>query len=240
MAFALNILAVYPEYQRRIQEDLDRLLRVRSWKEWTLEQEYQMLQHGWLNAVLKEVLHLYCVVQFVPRTIVAPVTVTDSKGETHRIPEKTLCLLNFSAAFQNPKTWSRRAISVKRRTDLHNSPALDFDPSRWLENDDSTAEVRRIDDQTPLHFPFGQGPHSCPGKTFAWIEMTAALATLLKDYSLELIVDESTKRKHGGDSRATWEDTRDQAFRTLVDDIESNVNVQLLKELPIRILKRSK
>ena len=33
MAFALIILAVFPEYQRHIQEGLDRQLGVRSWEE---------------------------------------------------------------------------------------------------------------------------------------------------------------------------------------------------------------
>ena len=238
MAFALIMLAVYPEYQKYIQEELDHLLCVRRWEEWTLEQEYHALQQGWLNAVLKEVLRLYCVVQFIPRTIIAPLDVIDSRGETHTIPEKTLCLLNFSAAFQNPRIWDRRDVSAERRSDLHESPALDFNSHLWLK-DDNPALAKDEDDAVPHHFPFGQGPRSCPGSAFAHVEMTAALSTILKDYSLELVVDEQTKRKHGGNDRLACEETRDRAFRTLVDDIETNVSVQLLKELPIRIVERS-
>lgn len=129
-------------------------------------------------------------------------------------------------------------MSIERRAALHDSPALDFNPSRWLENDNGNAESEGKDDTAPLLFPFGQRPHSCPGRVFAQTEMTAALATILKDYSLELVVDEQTERKHGGDERAAWEETRDRALRTMVDDIEMNVSLQLLKELPRKIVKR--
>ena len=239
LAFTLNLLAVYPEYQRKIQGDIDRQQTENPHDEWSVEREYQIFQKGWLGAVLKEVLRLYCVVQFIPRMIVAPIDVMDSKGETHAVPERTLCLLNFSAAFQNPGTWERRAISAERRAELHDSPALDFDPSRWLESGDVTAATENNDGTVPLLYPFGQGPHSCPGRLFAHVEMTAVLATILRNYSLELVVDEQTTRSCGGDEEMAWKKTRDQALRTLKDGIESNVSIQLLKELPIRIVKRS-
>ena len=239
LAFALNLLAVYPEYQRKIQDDIDRQQKENPHEEWSVERDYQTFQRGWLGAVLKEVTRLYCVVQFIPRMIVAPMNVVDSKGETHAVPEKTLCLLNFSAAFQNPGTWNRRAVSAERRAELHDSPALDFDPSRWLESGDVIAAAENKDGIVPLLYPFGQGPHSCPGRLFAQVEMTAALATILRDYSLELAVDEQTTRSCGGDEEMAWKKTRDQALRTLIDGVESNVSIQLLKELPIRIVKRS-
>lgn len=232
-------MAVYPEYQRKIQEDLDRQLDERPPEKWDVEREYQTFQDGWLGAVLKEVLRLYCVVQFIPRMIVAPINVIDSKGETHAIPERTLCLLNFSAAFRNPGTWDRRAVSAERRAELHDPPALDFDPSRWLESGGVTAAAESKDGTVPILFPFGQGPHSCPGRLFAQVEMTAVLATIFSDYSLELVVDEQTKRNCGGDEEAAWKKTRDQALRTLVDGVEFNINIQLLIELPIRAVRRS-
>ena len=209
-------------------------------EEWSVEREYQAFQKGWLGAVLKEVLRLYCVVQFIPRMIVAPINVVDSKGKTHAIPEKTLCLLNFSAAFRNPSTWNRRSVSAERRAELHNSPALDFDPARWLESGDVTAVAENKDGTAPLLFPFGQGPHSCPARLFAQVEMTAVLATILKNHSLELVMDEQTTRSCGGDEEMAWKKTRDQALRTLVDGVDSNLNIQLLKELSMRIVKRSK
>ena len=45
--------------------------------------------------------------------------------------------------------------------------------------------------------------------------MTAALSTILKGYSLELVVDEQTIREYEGDEKAAWEVTRDRAFKTV-------------------------
>ena len=45
------------------------------------------MQQGWPNAVTKEVMRLYGVVQFIPRIVVAPIDVVDSGGETHIISE---------------------------------------------------------------------------------------------------------------------------------------------------------
>lgn len=156
-----------------------------------------------------------------------------------RSREKTLCLLNFSAAFRNPSTWSKKDVSSERRAELHDSPALDFDPSRWLHSGDVTAAMESKEGAAPLLFPFGQGPHSCPGRLFAQVEMTAALATILKDYSLLLMVDEQVRHSCGGDEKAAWEKTRDNALRTLVDNIESNVSIMLLTALPIQVVRRS-
>ena len=248
LAFALLLLAVYPEYQAKVQEDLDRLLQNRPWEEWSLEQEYQMLQRGWIGAVLKEVLRPYAVVPFIIRRIVAPITVLDSDGESHVVPEKTLCCLDYTAAFRNPKTWPGRNMSSERRARLHNSPALDFDPSRWLktghDDDETTSAAEEYSDEdgssptAPLLFPFGQGPRTCPGRMFAQVEMTAALATILKDYTLQLVVDQRVRQRCGNDEKAAWEETRDEALKTLFDKIQTNITIELEAELPIQLVRR--
>ena len=232
--------------RKKIQKDLDGLLEKRRWEEWSAEQEYQNLQSGWIGAVLKDVLRPYAVVPFISRTIVAPITVVDSDGESHVVPEKTLCSLNYSAAFRNPKTWPRRAVSSERRAQLHDSPALDFDPSRWLGIDSHSIETAAAMEEDkeegstapPLLFPFGQGPRTCPGRVFAQVEMTAALATVLKDYTLRLVVDERVKQNCGGDEKAAWEKTRDEALRILFDKIQTNITIELAAELPIQVVRR--
>ena len=127
------LLAIYPEYQKELQAELDRQLGGRLKQDWTIEKDYPALQKGYTGAVLQEVLRLYCVIQFIMRQTVAATTVVDSSGITHVIPENKLCLIDFAAAFQNPKTWPERQISPERRHELRNSPAYHFDPSRWLD-----------------------------------------------------------------------------------------------------------
>ena len=69
--------------------------------------------------------------------------------------------------------------------------------------------------------------------------MTAVLATLFKDHSLELVGDEETTRACGGDPKRAWEKTRDWALRALIDDVECNITIYLLKQLPIKVVNRT-
>ena len=69
--------------------------------------------------------------------------------------------------------------------------------------------------------------------------MTAVLATLFKDHSLELVVDEETTRACGSDPKRAWEKTRDRAFRPLIENVECNITIYLLKQLPIKVVNRT-
>lgn len=231
------LLAIYPEYQKELQAELYRQLGGRLKQDWTIEKDYRALQKGYTGAVLQEVLRLYCVVQLIMRQTVAATTVVDSSGITHVIPENKLCLIDFAAAFQNPKTWPERQISPERRHELRNSPAYHFDPSRWL--DAGSDDLKNAKNSTPVYWPFGQGPRACIGRQFAQVEMTAVLATLFKDHSLELVVDEETTRACGSDPKRAWEKTRDRAFRPLIENVECNITIYLLKQLPIKVVNRT-
>jgi cytochrome P450 len=232
LAFTLLLLSVYPEHQTAIQNELDAQLDPRPREDWTVEHDFQALQRGYLGAVLKEMLRLYNVVQFIFRFTVAPTTVHDAKGTAHVIPANTTCLISIAAAFQNPAIWTPKPVSQARRAELHHSQAIDFDPERWLDG-----HGRGKDDEEN-YWPFGYGARKCPGMPFAQVEMIAVLATLLKSYSLELVVSEEVLRGCDGDRNKAWEKTRDRAIRQLRDDVEANITIQMLKELPIRLVKR--
>lgn len=133
-------------------------------------------------------------------------------------PEKTLCLLDFAAAFRDTATWAERRISPERRAELHDSLAYHFDPSRWLEADN---DVESQENDTPLHWPFGQGPRYCPGRAFAQVEMTTVVATIFMDYSLELVVEEELIKACNGDSGLAWEKTKGRALRALIDNVNA-------------------
>ncbi|KAI9666049.1 MAG: hypothetical protein M1821_003984 [Bathelium mastoideum] len=235
MAFTLILLTVYPEFQKKVQQELDRHFGDRAKDQWTVEQDYAPLQQGYLGAVQKEVLRVYNVVEFLLRKTATPTTVIDSSGSSHLIPENTLCLPNLAASFRHPAKWSKNNISRAKRTELHDSPAIDFDPSRWL---DAGEDVVDKETDSPLHWPFGQGVRSCPGRAFAQTEMIAAVATIFKDYSLQLVVDEATLESCQSNPQQAWEATRDKALRMLIDDIECNINIYLIKDLPIKVVRR--
>lgn len=229
LAFVILLLAVYPEHQATIQHELDEQLGNRSKEEWSVECDFAPLQKGHLGAVIKETLRLYNVIQFIFRYTVAPTTLRDSKGVEHSVPANTTCLIDYAAAFHNPSIWRPNDISPERRVELHNSPALDFDPSRF-------ADGKEHDDG---FFPFGHGPRKCPGMPFAQVEMVAILATILKNWSIELVVPEDVIKMIGADVEKAREITKNKAIRQLKNDVDFNYNIQMAKELPIKLVPRN-
>ncbi|KAK4495698.1 hypothetical protein PRZ48_012966 [Zasmidium cellare] len=235
MAFTIMLLAVYPDWQKRVQQQLDQQLGGRERLQWSFDQDYQALQKGPVWAVLKESMRLYNVVQHLYRKTVAPTTLLDSQGVAHDVPAGTLCHFNLGAAWRNPNRWSGRKEPAEQRTKSHTSTALYFDPERWLDNPSLINDEKL---NVPRFFPFGQGPRQCPGERFAMVEMTSVFATLYKNYSVELVVSEEKLNACGGDKNAAWESAREDAIRTLGDDIVANINLELWKELPIRVVER--
>lgn len=238
MGFIFMLLALYPQYQKRIQEDLDRQLGGRPMSEWTVEKDYQPLQKGYLGAVQKEVLYIYNPGSFLMRETVEPVTVIDSTGQSHELPKNTLTLINNAAAARNPKVWRRPEVSSTRRAALSDSPALYFNPDRWVGTTDRPDDANGKDKDVPAWHAFGAGGRACPGRAFAQITLTSVMATLLKDYSFELVVDEKTLQDCQGDKKLAWETTRDKGIKMMYDDIEANISIGLTKKFPIRIVKR--
>jgi hypothetical protein len=62
--------------------------------------------------------------------------------------------------------------------------------------------------------------------------MVAFIARLLKRYTLELIVDNATLSSRSGDRKAARQKTQDNAIRQMIDSVEFNINIQMLKEMP--------
>ena len=238
LGFLLLLLAIYPEYQRKVQIELDDQLGTRPKSEWTVEKDFQALQKGYIGAIQKETLKLYNPGSFFMRKTVESVTLTDSQGCSYRVPRDTLTLINNGAAARNPAVWQKPYVSPERRAALSDSPALYFNPDRWLGVSDRPEE-NQGEGRAPAWLSFGAGGRACPGKAFAQIEMTSIMATLFKDYSLELIVDDATLQKNKRDMKLAWEETRDKATKMLYDDIRANISIGLYKELPLRIVRRN-
>lgn len=228
MAFMIYLMAIYPEYQKELHDELDRQLGSRPRQEWTVTEDYNALQKGFLGAIQAETLRLYHPSQWNFRRAAVAAPVVDSHGRSHTIPENTMVMVNFGATNQDPTRWSQREISEARKKQLHDSPALYFDPHRWLKKD---VPERRMP-------AFSVGPRSCIGKAFAQIEMAAFVATIFKEHSVEFVVPEETLQACGGDPKLAWERTRDDAIRQMYDGVKANISIYLSKDLPVRIIKR--
>ena len=236
MGFVLVMLAIYPEVQERIQKQLDEQLNGRPKAEWSADKDFIRLQEGYVGAVQKEILYLYHPASLILRKVVEAVTVVDALGKLYRIPEGTLALIDYSGAARNPRVWKRPTVAQERRAALSDSPALYFNPDRWLGTDDRLDDVKG---EVPAWQAFGTGGRACPGRAFAQIEMTSMMVAIFKDYSLELVVTDQVLRDAKGDATLAWGRTRDKAIKMMYDDIEANISIGLKKDLPIRIVKRT-
>ena len=126
------------------------------------------------------------------RTTVEIVTVTDSAGQSHVLPEHTVTLINNTTAARKPAVWKGPQVLSAKRAALSDSPALYFNPDRWLGANDRPDDADDKQKEVPAWHAFGAGGKAYPGRAFAEIEMMSMMATLSKDCSLDMIVDEKT------------------------------------------------
>jgi hypothetical protein len=90
-------MEIYPEYQQRMQKELDEQLGSRPMNEWALEKDYSALEQGYVGAIQKEVLYVFNPASFILKKALRPVTLVDSQGQSHQILENTLMLINNAA-----------------------------------------------------------------------------------------------------------------------------------------------
>lgn len=71
--------------------------------------------------------------------------------------------------------------ALHTHSDYWGSDALSWKPDRWLSN-------KNIDSDKIDHlFAWAEGPRACPGRKFSQLEIFAALVTLLRQASVQLV-----------------------------------------------------
>jgi cytochrome P450 len=129
------------------------------------------------------------------------------EGKTVNVPTDTIIHISIVGAHRNPRYWPSSPSKLSKKThDLD-----DFVPERWLtssqkstktvqkkvENadDDILENTTTFDSNTGdglfvppkgAFLPFSDGARACPGKRFAQVQITAVLAVIFQEYSLEL------------------------------------------------------
>lgn len=211
--FCLLHLAANPSSQRRLQEDVDRLVGNSDHSTWDYEALVNPMMASMLGACMNETLRV------LPSVIEVPKVVTPSQdqvlvidGESHTIPAGTKIALSAAAVHMNPRHWPTKPSKLEAgRNDVR-----DFVPERWFrkaerktdEEDGSDEEdfggFRGRDTSEQLfrpergaYIPFSDGARACLGRRIAQVELLAALAVLFQRYSVELAVDDEVK---GGDA----------------------------------------
>jgi len=111
----------------------------------------------YLQAVLNEVLRLY-----PPAYAFGRRAVRDTRVGQHRVPAGTTVLMSPWAMHRDPR---------------HFENPDEFDPSRWRNG--LASKLPRF-----AYFPFSSGPRRCVGSSYAMMEATIALATILPRFRL--------------------------------------------------------
>ncbi|KAF2108753.1 cytochrome P450 [Lophiotrema nucula] len=169
LAYALTLLALHPEIQAWVVEEVDEVMREENSE---YESLYPRLKR--VQAVLYETLRLYGPVPNVPRAVSGPnktlqLTCSSSSPSstyTLSIPPNTSLNLSLHAAHTNAAYYP---------------DPTSFKPSRWIKSTSSPSSLQTEEllPQPPSFNPWSSGPRICPGMKFAQVEFAAVLAILL-------------------------------------------------------------
>lgn len=149
---AILLLAMYPEYQERVVEELRSLFHdVND----PVENEHLNLM-TFTELVLKETMRLFPVGPIIPRKCA-----NDFAIQGGIMPKGTQVLLDVYKSHNNPKYWGKNAHQFfPERFSTENS--VTFHPYQFI--------------------PFSGGIRGCVGKRYAYVSMKIALAYLLRRY----------------------------------------------------------
>ncbi|WP_328771214.1 cytochrome P450 [Streptomyces sp. NBC_00286] len=155
LAFALHLLARHPEQQKRVRDEVDRVLGGPGGRAPTAA---DMAELPYLTMVLKEAMRLYPSAPVIGRRAVA-----DAVIDGVRIPAGADILVSPWVTHRHPDYWP--------------DPER-FDPERFTPE----AEAGR---PRYAWFPFGGGPRACIGQHLSMLESVLGLAVLLQAYEFE-------------------------------------------------------
>ncbi|GFF60834.1 hypothetical protein IFM51744_10503 [Aspergillus udagawae] len=144
MQWAIVALCKYPDIQNRLREEVRNHLP----RPTNAESRRRILATietlPYLRAFCNEVLRHYPIISLFARQAVCDTTL-----DGVHIPKRTILFISPHASNHNPELWGTRAN--------------EFDPDRWLGNDNGVASG--VDAQCAF-LTFGQGPRSCIGQKF--------------------------------------------------------------------------
>ncbi|KAL8850955.1 MAG: hypothetical protein Q9221_004155 [Calogaya cf. arnoldii] len=233
LSFVFLLLAIHPSCQALLQQQLDEVLGSKTLAEYDIDDDLQPLLDGYLGAVISETLRLYHPVAWYARKSVRQTTVTDSKGASHAIPANTIIMIDVAAMGRHPHYWPSASSGTGHD---QTSPALDFNPSRWLQSESQG------DQGKGASFPFSSGHRMCPGKKFAEVEMCAIVARVLSQFSLRLLPDEvvvEQARSAGYDWSWVQQRMKERAASALFKGMGFGHGIYPKSHTPFEIIPRS-
>ena len=164
LTFALHLLGRHPEVQQRVRDEVRRVAASRRIEAGDIER----LSHT--THVIEETMRLYP----AGHTLVRRAREASALG-AHRIPAKRIVAISVWAIHHNPGVWP---------------DPYRFDPDRFSPREAPEDEGGvRAQASRYARLPFGGGPRGCIGQYLAMAEMIVAVATIVRAFELESLVE---------------------------------------------------
>lgn len=252
--YSCLLLAINRAAQRHLQADIDDILQDKPVEQTDYEGYYDRFANGMVGAVINEQLRLLPPVTLIPKHVVTGDQTVTVDGRKVLVPNGTFIHIPTIALHRNPRYWPHKpSVRTGKSHDLD-----DFVPARWIEGGESHAD----NSQTPqssrrarnLYNPpqgsfvtFSEGQRGCIGRRFALVEMTAALVSIFRQYSIELAVnewasDEEVAGMSQNERSNLYQKAVDSAYRKLETGASTKLTLQLDKgnDIPVRFVRRGR
>ncbi|CZS87974.1 uncharacterized protein RCO7_00944 [Rhynchosporium graminicola] len=221
----LILLAMYPDVQKAVQDEIDSIWATKQpGEDLSYQEDYPKMR--FICALMLEGLRLYPPVVGIPKAV--PKEAHEGKTLTYRnkplfVPAGANVILDVISMQLNPLYWGE--------------DSLDFRPSRWLmepgyvappnTTNESPGHVDLLCPTKGAFLAFSAGFRGCLGRKFAQVEFCTLIAVLLRDYSIELVRDKGQSfdeaKKQAND--AMFDRTSEISFR-----MQTAVKVRFVKK----------
>ncbi|KAE8150733.1 cytochrome P450 monooxygenase [Aspergillus avenaceus] len=161
MGYGTILLAMYPELQDWIREELSELPADPT--TWSYEEVFPKCQRT--LAFMLETVRIFTPVQHATRAVLEPQQIATKHG-THYLAAPMAVMVSSNSIHLNPRIWG--------------PDVRDFKPSRWI---DEFGRVKAPAKGTFL--PWSGGPRVCPGMKMSQVEFVGTIATLLRNAKCE-------------------------------------------------------
>ncbi|KAF2442518.1 cytochrome P450 [Karstenula rhodostoma CBS 690.94] len=187
MAYAVAMLAAYPQWQDWIIEEIDQIH-----KEVSDPNSYQQVLPKLERclSLMFETLRMFTPVAHIVRECPVEKVLT-SRGKTYRIPANTRCTLSLDGVGAHRDVWG--------------DDVFEFRPSRWsvkaakLTGSTSIAQVPKLEaaGAKESFLPWSSGPRACPGMKMAQTEFLSVIYTIFSEYRTEPALEAGESLEHG-------------------------------------------
>jgi cytochrome P450 len=175
--FAIYFLAAHPDVQGWVRKEVLEVLGDSD--EWSYTAHYPRLKR--CLSVMLETVRLYTPVPVAKWTDKESQTLDVGGGKTVVLPPDTMVIPSYASVHTDPRFWG--------------SDSLGWRPSRWVDNDASAkpaqpGQEELISPRPGTYLGWSEGARDCPGRKFSQVEFVATLATLLKDWGVDPVLEQ--------------------------------------------------